>query len=142
VDDDVYERLQKFRWYAWQHPNTGKSYAARSEKGKRVHLHRLILDAPGDLHVDHINGDGLDNRRSNLRLVTTAQNNQNRDKYKNNTTGYKGVSQQKGRRKFRAQIYVNGKAIYLGWYDTPREAALAYDQAVRKYHGVFGCTNF
>jgi hypothetical protein len=139
VDDDVYERLQKFRWYARQQPDTGKWYAARSEKGKRVHMHRLIMNAPRELDVDHIKGDGLDNRMSNLRLVTTAQN---RDKYKNNTTGYKGVSQQRGRRKFRAQIYVYGKAIYLGWYDTPREAALAYDRAVRKYHGVFGCTNF
>ena len=142
VDDDVYERLRKSRWYAWQHPNTGKPYAARTEKGKRVHMHRLILNAPTGLHVDHINGDGLDNRRSNLRLVTTAQNNQNRDRYKNNTTGYKGVSQQRGRKKFRAQIYVNGRAVYLGWYETAIEAALAFDRAVRKYHGPYGCTNF
>ena len=142
VDNDVYERVGKLRWYAWQHPNTGTWYAARSEKGRRVHLHRAILNAPRNLHVDHINGNGLDNRRSNLRLATTAQNNQNRDKYKNNTTGYKGVSQQRGRRRFRAQIYVNGRAIYLGWYETAIEAALAYDRAVWKYHGPYGCTNF
>jgi hypothetical protein len=142
VDDDVYERFGKLRWYAWQHPNTGTWYAARSEKGIRVHLHRLIMNAPRGMHVDHINGDGLANRRSNLRLATSAQNARNRDRFKNNTTGYKGVSRQSGRRKFRAQIYVNRKAVYLGWYDTPREAALAYDRAVQKYHGAFGCTNF
>jgi hypothetical protein len=142
VEEELYEYLRKFKWYAIQKPKTGKWYAIGVDKGKKVTMHRLILGAPNGMQVDHINGNGLDNRRSNLRLATTAQNARNRDKFKNNTTGYKGVSRQKGRRKFRAQIYVNGKAIYLGWYDTPREAALAYDRAARKYHGPFGCTNF
>ena len=142
VDNDTYEQLCKFKWFALKKPSTGKWYAVRSENGRRVFMHRQLLNAPPGMQVDHANGDGLDNRKSNLRLATSAQNNRNRDKTKRNSTGYKGVSRQKGRRKFRAQIQVNGKAIYLGWYDSPRDAALAYDRAVRKYHGEFGCTNF
>jgi hypothetical protein len=105
-------------------------------------MHREIMNAPDDLHVDHINGNGLDNRESNLRLATSAQNTWNRDKNKNNTTGFKGVTCDKGRGKFRAQIRVNGKHVHLGWFDDPRKAAVAYDSGVRKYHGTFGCTNF
>jgi hypothetical protein len=142
VDDDDYEALKQIRWYSRRHRTTGKWYATSHGKGRSIQMHRLILDAPKEMQVDHINGNGLDNRRSNLRLATSTENARNRDKFKNNTTGYKGVSRQKGRKKFRAQIYANGKAIYLGWYDTAREAALAYDRAVRKYHGEFGCTNF
>jgi hypothetical protein len=142
VDEELYEDLRKFVWYAKRHPTTGKWYAVRYENGKNVPMHRQILRAPRRKQVDHINGNGLDNRKSNLRLVTSAENARNRDKHKNNTTGYKGVSRQKGRRKFRAQIQVHHKAIYLGWFDDPREAARVYDQAVRKYHGPYGCTNF
>jgi hypothetical protein len=142
VDEELYETLRKFKWYAVQNPKTGKWYAVRYEHGKGISMHRQLLRAPRSKQVDHVNGNGLDNRRSNLRLATSAQNAQNRDKYKTNTTGYKGVSQQKGRRKFRAQIYANRKAIYLGWYDTAQEAALAYDRAVPIYHEEFGCTNF
>ena len=142
VDDDKYETLKQIRWHAKRHPTTGNWYVVGSHKGKTVSMHRLILEAPMGTHVDHINGNGRDNRKTNLRLVTAAQNSRNRGKTRKNTTGYKGVSRQKGRRKFRAQIQVHRKAIYLGWYDTRREAALAYDRAVRKYHGQFGCTNF
>jgi hypothetical protein len=142
VDDDQCAALKQIRWYSRRHSTTGKWYATNHEKGRSVQMHRFILKAPDGMHVDHINGNGLDNRRSNLRLATSAQNAQNRDRFWNNTTGYKGVSRQKGRRKFRAQIYANRKAIYLGWYDTAQEAARAYDKAVPIYHGEFGCTNF
>jgi hypothetical protein len=142
VDDEWYPYLNQFNWQARYDRTTGKWYAARQVHRKFIYMHREILNAPDGLHGDHINGDTLDNRRSNLRLATSAQNAWNRDKYKNNTTGYKGVTYDKGRGKARAQITVHGKHRHLGWFDDPREAALAYDQAARQYHGPYGCTNF
>ena len=142
VDDKWFPYLSQFRWQARYDRTTGKWYAARQVRRKFIYMHREILNAPDGLHVDHVNGDPLDNRKRNLRLATSAQNAWNRDKYKNNTTGYKGVTRDKGRGKLRAQITVHGKHIHLGWFDDPHEAALAYDRAVRQYHGPFGCTNF
>jgi hypothetical protein len=142
VDDDWYPYLSQFRWQARYDRTTGKWYAARQLDRRFIYMHREILNAPDGLYADHRNGQSLDNRQKNLRLATSAQNAWNRDKYKNNTTGYKGVTCDKGRRKWRAQLTVHGKHMHLGWYDDPGEAALAYDQAARKYHGPFGCTNF
>jgi hypothetical protein len=142
VDDEWYEYLNQFTWQARYDRTTGKYYAARQVNRRFIYMHREIVNAPDDLHVDHANGDTLDNRARNLRLATSAQNAWNRDKYKNNTTGYKGVTYDKERDKFRAQITVHRKPINLGRFNDPREAALAYDWAVRQYHGPFGCTNF
>ncbi len=142
VDDKWFPYLSQFSWQARYDRTTGKYYAARQVRRKFIRMHREILNAPDGLHVDHVNGNTLDNREKNLRLATSAQNAWNRDKYRNNTTGYKGVTCDKERGKFRAQITVHGKSISLGRFDDPREAALAYDQAVRQYHGPYGCTNF
>lgn len=142
VDDKWFPYLSQFKWQARYDRTTDAWYAARQERRKFIYMHREILNAPIGLHVDHINGDRLNNTEENLRLATSAQNSWNRDKNKNNTTGYKGVTREKGRKKVRAQIRVNGKHIHLGWFDDPRDAALVYDQAVRKYYGKFGCTNF
>jgi hypothetical protein len=142
VDDKSFPYLSQFKWRAKYDQTTGRWYAARYEGNKVIYMHRQLMDAPSGMYVDHRNGNGLDNRKRNLRLATSAQNAWNRDKNKNNTTGFKGVTREKGRSKVRAQIRVHGKHIHLGWYDDPVEAALAYDKAVRRYHGPFGCTNF
>lgn len=142
VDDKWFAYLSQFSWQARYDRTTGKWYAARQVHRKFIYMHREILNVPDGLNGDHVNGNSLDNREENLRLATSAQNAWNRDKYKNNTTGYKGVTWDKGRGKFRAQIRVHGKHIHLGWFDDPRGAAHGYDNGVRKYHGTFGCTNF
>ena len=142
VDDNWFPYLNQFTWQARFDRTTGKYYAARQVRRKFIHMHREILNVPDGLYVDHINGNTLDNREKNLRLATSAQNAWNRDKYKNNTTGYKGVTYDKERGKFRAQITVHGQPINLGRFDVPCEAALAYDRAVRQFHGSYGCTNF
>jgi len=105
-------------------------------------MHRVILDAPMNMLVDHINGNGLDNRRENLRICTNTENLRNRGKDRDNTSGYKGVVIKKGEKKFRAQIRVNQKTIHLGSFSTPEEAARAYDDAAREYFGEFAWTNF
>jgi hypothetical protein len=142
VDNKWYPYLNKFTWQARYDRSTGKYYAARQIHNNFIYMHREILNAPDGLHVDHINGDTLNNQGENLRLATSAENAWNRDKYKNNTTGYKGVTYDKERDKYRAQITAHGKAINLGRYEKPIDAALVYDRAVRQYHGEFGCTNF
>lgn len=86
---------------------------------------------------DHINGNGLDNRRENLRLATRSQNSINRGKQSNNKSGYKGVSWNKRDKRWTAQITINKHIINLGGFDTPEQAYEAYKEAAKQYHGTF-----
>jgi hypothetical protein len=118
------------------------NYACRADRssGKQAYflLHRVIMDAPPNMQVDHIDGDGLNNRRSNLRLATVAENHRNLRKPSNNTSGYKGVSWRKDRSKWRAAIRVDGRLITLGTFDCPQRAHVAYCEASARLHGEFG----
>ncbi len=96
-----------------------------------------MLGASPEQLVDHINGDGLDNRRVNIRLCTKADNQRNQRRNSKNTTGYKGVSFDKARGKYSASIGVHGEQISLGRFSTAEEASQAYEDAVRRYHGEF-----
>lgn len=147
VDAEDYPRLMKYKWYA---NKIGSNwYAVRSQRihgSKRqitIFMHRLILNAPDDMLVDHKNGNGLDNRKANLRLATYPQNNCNRRKCSGKCVSiYKGVYAKKRRSPWGARIKVDGKYIHLGSYKTEIEAAKAYDEAARKYHGEFARLNF
>lgn len=121
-------------------------YAKRTVNYKAQWLHRVILERKlgrkllSTERVDHIDNNGLNCCRDNLRLATHAQNMGNQRKSKNNTTGYKGVT--KYRDKYRARIGFQGKDISLGSYPTAELAAVAYDQAAKRYFGEFAKTNF
>jgi hypothetical protein len=148
VDDDLYDSLTRRRWHAWRNPVTGKYYARRYVRtggGRRhlIHMHREVVGLlPGDpMRTDHIDGNTLDNRRENLRVATTSQNNANRGPQKNNTSGYKGVSRDKWRSKWRAQIQIGGRYECLGNFDTKEEAAVAYNHAARERYGEFAYQN-
>jgi hypothetical protein len=144
VDDEDYEGLQGRYWRVFI-GNNGKLYAAGGDNDL---LHRVILNAPKDLQVDHLNGDGLDNVRSNLRLATRSQNlaNQASRIYwsrRRTTSNYKGVSLLEGRsRPWRATISVDRKQHFLGYYAEEDAAARAYDDAARRFFGEFARTNF
>jgi len=107
-------------------------------KPRTQNYHRCLSDG---YVIDHINRNGLDNRRSNLRLATIAQNAWNSRRRKNRS-GYKGVWYAKDKGRFRAAIWHNNKREYLGYFDSPRQAALAYDEAAKRYHGEFAVLNF
>lgn len=97
-------------------------------------VHRLITDAPAELQVDHINGNGLDNRESNLRLATNQENQQNKKHNKNCKSGIKGVHWYESSQKWRAVIRVNQVDISLGYYYNIEDAIKARELAVNKYH--------
>ena len=123
--------------YNWHIDKRGYIYRHRwiDGKDKPLRLHRVIVDAPQGMDVDHINKVRHDNRRSNLRVCTRQQNIFNSKIKSNNTTGYKGVSLK--RNKYRARIRIGGKEINLGCFKTAKEASEAYDAAVVHHHKEF-----
>ena len=139
VDDEDFQNLSQWKWYASKDGNT--FYAARNDRSlfsrKTIVMHRVIMSAPNELQVDHINGNGLDNRKLNLRLVTPHQNNLNKGRSKHNTSGYPGVSWHKGERKWQAYIQVNEKPIFLGKFVLKDDAIKARQEAELIYFGEF-----
>lgn len=145
ISDEDYERISQHGW--WAAKNSGTWYAIRHDRdadGKRltVIMHRVILGAPDEVEVDHIDGDGLNNVRQNLRLCTTEQNQYNRGPSRTNTSGFKGVCWHKGNKRWMATIRHKGKRIFLGYRLTPEQAARLYDAAARELHGNFARLNF
>lgn len=138
VDAADYEWLMQWKWYAYKGKTTW--YAARKEQGM-VWMHRFILRPEPEMFVDHINRDGLDNRRANLRFATAQQNHFNRSVSARNKSGYKGVHWSDHHKKWVAQIRSNGKSCVLGRFDTAEEAARVYDEAAKSLHGEYACLN-
>jgi hypothetical protein len=137
VDDQDYEMLSHWKWSVMH--NGQKWYAQRVdyENRKTILMHRVITDAPSGMDVDHANGDGLDNRRENLRVCTRSQNLANQSAKPNNLSGYKGVSWDKRMTRWIAFISVNNKTINLGRFDSREKAHEAYSQAAQTYFGEF-----
>lgn len=144
IDDEDVELVSRHKWFASRHGS--RVYArtnvldANSHR-KTLPMHRLIMNPGRGLDIDHINGNGIDNRRSNLRSCSRSRNKANAAAYANNRSGFKGVYWQKDVRKWRAQIRVMGRKLHLGLFDARQEAALAYNKAAVEHFGEFARLN-
>lgn len=144
VDDEDYEELSKYKWYAYKTPRV--YYVRRSEtvgrkRQKTILMHRELMKPSKGMYVDHINSDGLDNRRCNLRVCTRQENNCNTRKSKG-TSKYKGVSRQPRCATWKCQIAKNRVKINVGCFYNEEDAARAYDRAATEYFGQFARLNF
>jgi hypothetical protein len=135
VDDDDFDTVNQHRWM-----RTLAGYAVTTNSRRRIRMHRLVMDAPANTDIDHINRNKLDNRKENLRFCTQAENARNASIRTDNISGYKGVRFKANR--WEASTKANGKRVYIGRFLTAEEAARAYDQVIKKLHGDFASTNF
>jgi len=148
VDDEDYERVSAYKWssqvfnmkngpvlvYGIRCVKVGSSWTT-------MRLHRFILCAAKGKFIDHIDGDGLNNTRDNLRFCTRIENARN-CRHRNETSQYRGVFWAKDRAKWRSKIKISGKQIDLGHFTDEKNAALAYDAAATRLYGDFARTNF
>jgi hypothetical protein len=150
VDDADYELVRAYTWTAVRSPDKrsiyAKAYIPGSPPRRNVRMHRLILDASRDIGVDHIDLDGLNNQRGNLRFATNGQNKRNSAKYRTaagniTSSTFKGVSWDQQGRRWRAQCRVNGKRTHLGSFRSEAEAALVYNKVALKQYGEFARLN-
>lgn len=141
-DDDAW--VLRHRWHALRRSDGRGFYAARNlprpARGT-VYLHRVLMEAPAGVEVDHVSGDGLDCRKANLRLATHRDNAANTQRVVVARSGFKGVRQTAAGR-WRAYIKNHGRQLHLGHFDSPEEAARAYDEAAVRLFGQFARPNF
>lgn len=144
VDEDDLPLIEPYTW----HVTTPRSMSIYARSWKRIGgkkicvlMHRLLLNAPRNVQVDHRDNNGLNNSRSNLRFCTNGQNAANRHNLTTNTSGYKGVTYHRQARRWQAAIKVDGRNHYLGLFREPELAALAYDRAAVEIHGDFAHIN-
>lgn len=150
VDDEDFEYLNQWKWYAYKMGQT--YYAARKDrinkKQRTIKMHRIImLVSDKFLVIDHINHNGLDNRKQNLRICTQTENLRNSRKHKNCSSKYKGVSIHNQKTltgstvKWCAFIYINNKQKYLGVFESEIEAAKVYNEMAKIHFGEFAELN-
>lgn len=146
VDDEDYEYLNQWKWYAYKHKYKHTYYARKSKNNKCILMHRIIMNTPPNLQVDHVYHNGLDNRKfieingrlkQNLRNCTNSQNSMNKTAL--GKSKYLGVSYVG--KYITAKIRINGRLRYLGSFKTEDAAALAYNEAAKIYHGEFANLN-
>lgn len=149
IDRDDLEKISKYRWVARaSKERTYVQHIINRKDGKyhALHLHRLIMDAPSNMMVDHINGNGLDNRKCDLRVCTHAQNQRNGNKKRKNGTKYKGISlhksQYNGPQRWEAFISFNGKKIHAGIFLKEEDAATAYNITALRYFREYSKLNY
>lgn len=155
VSEEDYAYLMQWKWCLLTSKRSSCAYAMRKTrtgenggKQRNIQMHRSIIERMNGepigkgVEVDHINMDGLDNRRENLRLVTRGQNNANKKSSRNSRSKYKGVSWHKARRKWQATTRFREERFHLGYFSTEEEAAKAYDAKAEELFGKFARLNF
>lgn len=146
IDDEDYALISKYKWCAVCKINTtyAKTHLFKSNNSAiHEYMHRMImmLHRGDKQQVDHIDGNGLNNQKLNLRVVTRSQNGMNKNKKRKTSSKYKGVYYNKLNKNWRSRIHVNREYIELGSFDTEIDAAKAYDAAAKYHFGIFSRTN-
>lgn len=136
VDEDLYYDIIKYTWY------NNNGYIRGTINGKNIHLNRYIMKYTGDNVVDYIDGNKLNNTRSNLRVATYAQSGMNKTFNKNSSSQFIGVSFIKATGKWTSRLYIEGKCKHLGTFTNELDAAKVRDEATKKYFGAYGKLNF
>jgi hypothetical protein len=137
VDAADYEWLSQYHWHL-----CSGGYAARSENGRRILMHREIMQPPKGMVVDHVDGSRANNCRGNLRVCTRAENQRNQRKQRGSACGFKGVGYLKGSKRCHAKVVFEGKTVWLGHFDDEVAAARAYDAKAVELFGEFARLNF
>lgn len=148
VDDEDYNDLIKHKWRSEKHKDlcyAVRQYTSKKEGAKKsyriwVGMHRFIMNCPKGLEVDHRDGNGLNNQKSNLRICTRHQNSMNRRRRKG--SGYKGVYPYDDGSKWTASVFISGNIIRLGIFTCEKTAAKCYDKVAKLAFGEFACLNF
>jgi hypothetical protein len=139
IDDEDIEIISLKKWKVEKNIKSNLYYV-RTISEKNIYMHKYLLSCPIGMEVDHIDGNGLNNKKENLRIATHQQNNFNKKPYANNKVGLKGVREDRG--KFIATITHNYKTIYIGSYKTKEEAGIAYDKKALECFGDFAYLNY
>ena len=147
IDDADYWLIPQFKWQYAKAKNAKTGYAQtgiRKEDGSwtTLPMHHFLLAVTDGYEPDHIDRNGLNNQRHNLRIANKNQNKYNTTSHRGSSSIYKGVYWKKDRKKWLVRAQINGKRMYLGYFTDEVQAAHAYDEAARKYHGEFACLNF
>lgn len=140
IDLDDVETVSRYGWVLDDSKPNWYVHTCTGKERKTLRLHRLIMTPPPGKVVDHIDGNGLNNRRSNLRICSPKHNSANSRKGKRNSSAYKGVHRRENGR-WRAAIRVDGKLINIGTFNNELDAANAYNEYATKYFGEFACLN-
>jgi hypothetical protein len=149
VDPGDYDKLAKYKWFAVR--SERGYYAVRMTKAKKgsgvkqkgVRMHRAIVGVPEGKIIDHIDHNGLDNRRANLRVATRRQNTWNKRKQRGKCSSkYKGVTWLKSEARWQARISCKGRSIFIGYFDDEKAAARAYDAKAAELFGEYAALNF
>lgn len=141
VDDEDYEFLSRFKWNVVT-TKDGNTYArTKPDRKTNITIHQLLMKSGGNVYVDHIDHNGLNNQKINLRLCNNKQNQANSKKNKRLLSQYKGVSYSKSKKKWRAYISPDRKFIHLGYFDLEIDAMNAYNEAAIKHFGEFAFLN-
>ncbi len=143
VDAEEYPRLARYSWHAFHDKKDGRWLAVRGERvhvgghsiTRNIWMHRELLDVPAGMLVEHLNGDGLDNRKANVQVTTRAARYAKLGKLSTNTSGYRGVTFYARTGKWRVQIRCDGTTTHIGYFTTAEEAAVAYDRKAREVFG-------
>ena len=139
VDDEDFKKVSQQKWHFHKHPDRDFGYARTDKKGKAIFMHNIIMN---NVNSDHINGNGLDNRRKNLRPSTRSQNMMNRRKFPGCSSKYKGVNWNKHASQWVSRITKDSQTYLLGYFRNEKRAASEYDAAAKLLHGDFARLNF